>query len=487
LPALDTLGRDLGWKVEATPDTLKQAMAAAIDGKPVAVYQDAGPAAPLDLLPEEWPRLAALAELAAWDGPALVVSDRVLGEGGLTSSGPRVVYRPPTLVVGIGTSTGAPPDDAESLVRETLARNGLASGSVGLVATIDRRRDEPAIVALAHGLGAEVQAYSAERLAAVPDAPTPSSVVASHVGTPGVCEPAAILASDGGALIIAKVKSAHATVAVARRGAGPVRPGHLSLVSLGPGNVDLMTPRARSALDLADIVIGYSGYLDSLDGIVPTHRMRPYALGQERDRASEAIRLAQAGRLVALVSSGDVGVYGMAGLVFELMAQEAADSRQPAPFVEVVPGVTAATAAAALLGAPLMLDFAAISLSDLLVPWDTVERRLRAAAEGDLTIVLYNPASQRRRAGLARAHEIILQHRPATTPVGIVREAYRQDQVVGLSTLGELPLDQVDMRTVLVIGCSRTEVLAGRLVTRRGYQDAVGDPTVRAESTHARP
>jgi precorrin-3B C17-methyltransferase len=248
-----------------------------------------------------------------------------------------------------------------------------------------------------------------------------------------------------------------------------------------------MTPRARSALDLADIVIGYSGYLDSLDGIVPTHRMQAYALGQERDRASEAIRLAQAGRSVALVSSGDVGVYGMAGLVFELMAEEATDSHQPAPFVEVVPGVTAATAAAALLGAPLMLDFAAISLSDLLVPWDTVERRLRAAAEGDLTIVLYNPASQRRRAGLARAHEIILQHRPATTPVGIVREAYRQDQVVGLSTLGELPLDQVDMRTVLVIGCSRTEVLAGRLVTRRGYQDAVGDPTVRAESTHARP
>ena len=284
-----------------------------------------------------------------------------------------------------------------------------------------------------------------------------------------LCEPAALLASEGD-LIVAKQKSAHATVAVARR-RDAASIGQLMLVGLGPGALDLLTPRARRALEEADLVVGYRAYLESIASLVPPKRLLGYEIGQERERAEEAIRLARTGRRVALVSSGDIGVYGMAGLVFELLSDDSRDVGSPLE-VEVVPGVTAASAAGALLGAPLMLDFAAISLSDLLVPWETIERRIEGAAAGDLTVVLYNPASVRRRTGLARAVEILRQHRPPTTPVGLVREAYRPEQSVMVTTLADLPLGQVDMKTVLVIGCSRTAVLDGRLVTRRGYGGA---------------
>jgi precorrin-3B C17-methyltransferase len=230
-----------------------------------------------------------------------------------------------------------------------------------------------------------------------------------------------------------------------------------------------MTGRARQALRAAEVVIGYRGYLEMLDEIVPSGRQRAYELGQERDRAAEAIRLAHEGRKVALVSSGDIGIYGMAGLVFELMDEQPGHDRVLEPNVEVIPGVTAATSAGALLGAPLMLDFAAISLSNLLVPWDSIRRRLTAAAEGDLVVVLYNPASARRRQPFEEALVILREHRPPETPVGLVRDAYRPDQHVTVTTLGDLPVDQVDMRTVVVVGCSGTESLGGRLVTRRGY------------------
>ena len=470
-PALDLLGRWEEWHIEVSPETLKAASAAIIAGAVPAIFQDAGRPGPVAHLPNEWPRVDTLETLRGWPGPRLAVTDRLIDPTLAREGGPLVVYRPPSLVLGVGCSTGAPVDEIEALARTTVAEAGLAWASIGSIETIDRRMSEPGIANLIRQTRGYGSGWPPQRLAEVKDLPTPSEEVARHVGTPGVCEPAAILGSNGGTLLVPKRKSAHATVAVARNAPVPSELGNLWLVGMGPGQLEMITPAARRAIRAADVVIGYSGYLEMLIEIVAQRRMRPYKLGEERDRAAEAIRLARTGQDVALVSSGDIGIYGMAGLVYELLAEEAADATAPPVHVEVIPGVTAASAAAALLGAPLMLDFAAISLSDLLVPWETIRRRLVAAAEGDLVIVLYNPASARRRRPFEEALSIIRQHRAPDTPVGFVRDAYRPDQQVTVTTLADLPEADVDMRTVVVIGCSRTETLDGRLVTRRGYLD----------------
>ncbi|MCC6177730.1 MAG: precorrin-3B C(17)-methyltransferase [Chloroflexi bacterium] len=479
LPAVDLLGADNGWRIASTPDEVREMSAAILDGETVAVYQEAGSPEPLHHLPPDWPRLDSLTALAAWDGPALVVSDRDIGALGGADAGTgtgrlRIVYRPPTLVLGVGCSRGATADEIEALGRATLTESGYAPESVRVMATIDRRLDEPGMVETAARFGRPLVGFSAAELSSIDDLPTPSAEVERYVGAPGVCEPAALLASDGGSLVVSKRKSARVTVAVARLpGPTAASPGQLSLIGLGPGAYDSLTPRARRALRKAHDILGYRAYLESLVSLVGRRRLRPSELGQERERAAEALDRAASGRRVALVSSGDIGIYGMAGLVFELLDERRrADPAARVPDVEVVPGITAASAAAALLGAPLMHDFAVVSLSDLLVPWDLIERRLRAAAEGDLTLMLYNPASRRRRWQIERARDILLAVRPAETAVGLVREAYRPEQRIGLTTLGVLGAEDVDMNTIVLVGCSRTVRLGDVLVTRRGYLDA---------------
>jgi precorrin-3B C17-methyltransferase len=194
-------------------------------------------------------------------------------------------------------------------------------------------------------------------------------------------------------------------------------------------------------------------------------------LGQELERAERAVAQARAGRTVAVISSGDAGIYGMAGPVFRVLTDLEWDGQSPE--LEVVPGVSALQSAAALLGAPLMQDFCAISLSDLLTPWETIRRRLTAAAQGDFVVVLYNPRSQRRTIQLVEAREILLGHRPATTPVGLVRDAYRPGQRVTITNLAGLMehFASVDMVTTVVVGNSTTYLQGGRMVTPRGYEE----------------
>jgi precorrin-3B C17-methyltransferase len=242
--------------------------------------------------------------------------------------------------------------------------------------------------------------------------------------------------------------------------------GALFLVGLGPGDPRLLTRQAEEALRGADAVFGYSLYLDLLRPAFPTLDFHPSAITAEEERARAAVELALAGRRVALVGSGDAGVYGLAGLAFELLEERRADELP----VEVVPGVTAALSAAALLGAPLGHDFCAISLSDLLTPWPVIVRRLEAAAAADFVTVLYNPASSRRRTQLGEAQRIFLTRRSAQTPVGIVRNGYRAGQCVALTTLAGLVSEPIDMLTTVVIGNSTTRRWADRLITPRGYR-----------------
>ena len=246
--------------------------------------------------------------------------------------------------------------------------------------------------------------------------------------------------------------------------------GKLFLVGIGPGDARLQTAGASTALTESDVIVGFRGYIDQIAKQAGDKELVSMELGQELERAALAVDIAYAGKTVAVVSSGDAGIYGMAGPVYRILTDRDWDGADPA--VESVPGVSALQSAAALLGSPLMQDFCAISLSNLLTPWEQIRRRLEAAAAGDFVAALYNPRSRRRTSQLDEAREIFLKHRAPGTPVGIVRHAYRPEQAVGLADLGNLDGAAlgVDMFTTVVIGNSNTYVHNGRMVTPRGYE-----------------
>jgi precorrin-3B C17-methyltransferase len=250
----------------------------------------------------------------------------------------------------------------------------------------------------------------------------------------------------------------------AGRGDGGAGAGHLWLVGLGPGGRDHLTAAAAAALTAAEVVVGYKPYLEFVADLVDGKRTVVSGMRQETARAEAAVAEATAGARVAVISTGDAGVYGMAGLVLELLPVGSPVT------VEVVPGVTAASAAAACLGAPLMNDFAVVSLSDLLTPLEVIEKRLAAAADGDFVIALYNPRSTKRHEPLRRALAILRERRAPETPVGMVRNALREGQEATVTTLGGLVEEDVDMMTILVVGNSTTVVRDGRIVTPRGYR-----------------
>ena len=246
--------------------------------------------------------------------------------------------------------------------------------------------------------------------------------------------------------------------------------GRLYLVGLGPGEASLLTPGALGAIEACDTVVGYRAYMEQIADLVQGKNLVAMELGQELERASRAVDLAYAGNKVAVVSSGDAGIYGMAGPVFRVLTDREWDGESPS--VETVPGVSALQSAAALLGSPLMQDFCAISLSDLLTPWDAICRRLVAAAQGDFVVVLYNPRSRRRDWQLMEARRILLEHRSEDTPVGLVRDAFRPGQRIIITDLEHLEehCPEVDMVTTLVVGNSTTYVHKGHIVTPRGYE-----------------
>lgn len=253
------------------------------------------------------------------------------------------------------------------------------------------------------------------------------------------------------------------------------RPPTLFVVGIGPGHIDHLSQRAREVLEQADVIAGYGTYLDLIQPLIGDRETISSGMTREVQRVESAIERALEGRKVALISSGDAGIYAMAGLVLEMCAARDIDAvparskGQDALQVEVVPGIPALCAGGALLGAPLTHDFAAVSLSDLLTPWETIERRIDAAARADFVIVIYNPKSKRRDWQLQRAREIIRQHRGDTTPVGIVTAAMRPGQRIRITTLAQLHTEEVDMQTTVFIGNSATRTVGEFMFTPRGY------------------
>ncbi|MFI9176244.1 precorrin-3B C(17)-methyltransferase [Streptomyces lincolnensis] len=438
LPGLDTLG----FPVEGDVAAVSRAL---LDGEPVALRAEVA-----------WP-LPAL-KVCAEGAYTVRLTDRLVepAEG-------EVVLRPPTLVVGVGASKGAPVDEVLGLIEASLADAGLSARSIAELATVDAKAEEPGIVEAAGRLGVRLVTHSAEELAAV-EVPHPSDAPLAAVGTPSVAEAAALV--RGGELLVPKRKSeredgrpAMATCAVVRR---PAR-GRLAVVGLGPGARDLLTPRAKAELRRAAVLVGLDQYVDQIrDLLRPGTRILESGLGAEEERARTAVEEARKGQAVALIGSGDAGVYAMASPALA----EASDDID----VIGVPGVTAALAAAAMLGAPLGHDHVSISLSDLHTPWEVIERRVRAAAEADIVVTFYNPRSRGRDWQLPKALAILAGHREPTTPVGVVRNASRPDESVRLTTLAALDPATVDMMTVVTVGNTATRRIAGRMVTPRGYR-----------------
>ncbi|BBC37533.1 Precorrin-3B C(17)-methyltransferase [Streptomyces graminofaciens] len=454
VPGLDTLG----FPVEGDVAGVSRAV---LDGEAVELDLEFG--WPLPALPSNVRRPAPDAvrtpsRRSQESAPVIRVTDRAVepAEG-------EVLLRPPSLVVGVGASKGAPLDEVLGLIEETLRDAGLSPESLAEIATVDAKAGEPGIVEAAERLGVPLVTHSAEELAEV-DVPNPSDAPLAAVGTPSVAEAAALV--RGGELLVPKRKSertdgqpAMATCAVVRR---PAR-GRLAVVGLGPGARDLLTPRAKAELARASVLVGLDQYVDQIrDLLRPGTRILESGLGAEEERARTAVAEARKGQAVALIGSGDAGVYAMASPALA----EASDDID----VIGVPGVTAALAAAAILGAPLGHDHVSISLSDLHTPWEVIERRVRAAAEADIVVTFYNPRSRGRDWQLPKALGILAEHREPSTPVGVVRQASRPDESARVTTLGSLDPATVDMMTVVTVGNTATRQIAGRMVTPRGYR-----------------
>ncbi|MGI9484821.1 MAG: precorrin-3B C(17)-methyltransferase [Geminicoccaceae bacterium] len=470
-----------GWVV-GTPEIVKPVAAALLAGEPVRMiidFEDDD-----EIQRDGW--VSALSQHTGADGAlGIRVTDRRV-----EALGDELIYHPKTLALGIGCERDTDPAELIALAEATLVKHGLAETSVSAIFSIALKAAEPAIHALADHLGVPARFFDADTLEQqAPRLVNPSDLVFKETGCHGVAEGAALAAvGEDGKLIAEKTKSKRATLAIARaRSVLPAdaigRPqGHLAIVGIGPGSSGWRSPEADQLLSASDHWIGYQGYLDLLRK--PAHvEPEGYALGEEEDRARKALNLAACGARVALISSGDAGIYAMASLVYELLDR----SDDPAwQRIEVVmtPGISALQAAAARTGAPLGHDFCTISLSDLLTPWSVIEQRLQAAAEGDFVIALYNPASLRRREGLARAIAILEEARPPSTPVIIAKNLGRTGESIDVVELKGLDQDRIDMMSLIIIGSSRTR-MAPRLhghpfvYTPRGYLDRDAQPVDR--------
>lgn len=389
-----------------------------------------------------------------------------------------VLLRPKNVVAGVGCNSGTEEQEIEGALRRAIEDAGLSFLSLKAIATIDKKGEEPGLRSFASNEGLPLLTFSPEELNRVPGV-TPSEAARKATGAQAVAEPAAILGAVGGSLLARKVKIGNVTVALAvddRQTAKADRSdaaggqGMLYVVGTGPGNGDDLTPRALRAIQESDVIVGYGPYLDLVETLVSGKETVSSGMAQEIDRCRKAIDLARAGKIVSVISGGDPGIYAMAGLVLELLRrdQEATEADLP---VRIIPGISALNACAARIGAPLMHDFAVISLSDRLTSWKMIEARLEAAARADFVIVLYNPKSKGRPTNINRAQRLILKHRPEGTPVGIVKSVTREDEKAFICDLGHLPFDEIDMRTTVIIGNSKSLVWDKFMITPRGYEN----------------
>ncbi|MBD1918796.1 MULTISPECIES: precorrin-3B C(17)-methyltransferase [Cyanophyceae] len=471
LPGVDVLGVPFAWSKGSGDWT--GVSAALAHGKPIEVFQDCGTTLWQDHLPPTHPFVF---EPVRTPNARLWISP-IHRQFAPDSDFPKAQWHPRVLWVGIGCERDTPQAVIEAAIARVCRAGHFAEGAIAGIASLDLKADEVGLVALCAERQWPLRCFTAEELKAIP-VPNPSTVVEQAVQTPSVAEAAAILAATGaaaGQLRVAKQvvrvegQPGAVTVAIAQSEREYIpHAGHLALVGTGPGDLNQITPAAKGAIARANVVIGYGLYIDQIRPLYrPGQIVEPWPITQERQRADRAIDLARWGLSVAVVSSGDCGIYGMAGLVLEQLQVTGWDGETPS--VEVFPGISALQSAAARVGAPLMHDFCAISLSDLLTPWQVIVKRLEAAAQADFVVALYNPKSKTRTEQIAAAHRIFMAFRSPDTPVAVVKSVYRPDEMIHRTTLANLLEAPIDMLTVVLIGNQSTQRHGPWLITPRGY------------------
>ncbi len=417
----------------------------------------------------------------------------------------QLYLRPKNLVIGIGCNSGTSEDELENAVRNKLKENNLSFLSIHSIATVDKKGDETGLISFARKYNLEIDTFTPDELNSV-NGIQKSEAAFKATGAIGVAEPAALLSSGADNLLVPKQKIGNVTVAVATKDSNePIvtsnklkatnnnsadsspPQGKIYIMGTGPGSTEYITPYARNAIRKSDVVVGYDTYLTLIKELIKGKEVISTGMTKEIDRCKKAVELALAGKTVSVISGGDPGIYAMAGLVFEILKAEDKKIRsledknistsQPLnfspslPVVEVIPGISALNACAARLGAPLMHDFAVISLSDRLTLWELIEKRLEAASMSDFIIVLYNPKSMGRQEHINKARDIILKFRDPETPVGIVKAAMRDNEKIVITDLKDMLNHDIDMQTTVIIGNSQTFAWNNWMITPRGYEN----------------
>ncbi len=381
-------------------------------------------------------------------------------------------WHPPVLWVGIGCERNTSKELIANSLNNFLKSGNLSQQSIAGFATIDIKKDEKGILELSEEKNLPIKFFSKEDLSTI-IVPNPSNVVQKEIGTPSVAEASCLLAAGEESKLleekrIFKNQSGAVTIAVAesKNQYNPTH-GEIHIIGSGPGDISFLTSNAKKALSRCTVWIGYKMYLDLIKPLKRSDQVLIESkLTEEKERCSKAIKLAEEGIKVALISSGESGFYGMAGLLLELLQKIKKEYR---PYFQVHPGISSVQLAAAISGAPLMNDFCSISLSDKLTPWSLIEKRIEGALLGDFVIALFNPQSIERNWQLKSVIDICLQSRRGDTPVLIARQVGRENQSKKFFTLNTIPFKEIDMLSIIIIGNSLTTLVDEIFLTPRGY------------------
>jgi len=390
----------------------------------------------------------------------------------------QTTWHPPTLWLGMGCERNTNKKFIQDSLNQFLDDNEISLLSIAGIATVDLKKDEKAILDIARDNQWPIKFLTAKQLSKK-NVPNPSQAVFDEIGSYSVAEASCLIAAGKDAKLLVEKhivtnkkfsgdRAGAVTLAIAqsKNQFAPSR-GHIHVIGSGPGNLSFLTIDAKVALSECPVWIGYKMYLDLLDPLLREDQIRiDSEITEEKKRCEKAISLAQEGIKVALVSSGDSSIYGMAGLLLELIQNLDKTVR---PSFTIHPGISCIQLAASLAGSPLMNDFCAISLSDKLTPWEIIEKRIKGALLGDFVVAIFNPQSKERDWQLKKTIKMFLEKRKKETPILIARQVGRKDQKISFRTLDDFPYDRIDMLTLIIVGNSKTKLVGNKFISPRGY------------------